>query len=70
MRAYTPNHAVFLRAGPSTDAPIIGVLRPGMQLRATATADYGWMRVRTPAGTGWAYGSYLMPGLRPRPVRS
>ena len=59
---YTPNHPVFLRAGPTVEAPVIGVLRPGMPLRVTASANYGWMRVRSAEGTGWAYGSYLSPG--------
>ncbi len=60
-RDYTPNHAVFLRAGPTVDAPVIGILRPGMPLRATASANYGWMRVRSSEGTGWVFGSYLAP---------
>jgi uncharacterized protein YraI len=61
-RDYTPNHAVFLRAGPTVDAPVVGILRPGMPLQVTASANYGWMRVHSPDGTGWAYGSYLSPG--------
>ncbi|HUC11828.1 MAG TPA: SH3 domain-containing protein [Stellaceae bacterium] len=60
-RDCTPNHAVFLRAAPTTDARVLGILRPGVPLRVTATANYGWMRVRSPEGTGWAYGSYLTP---------
>jgi|GEM_PF-1529145 uncharacterized protein YraI len=59
---YTPLRPVFLRAGPTTDAPVIGVLRPGMRLRATASANYGWLRVYSPAGAGWAWGRYLTPG--------
>jgi len=58
----TPTHAVFLRAGPVAGAPIIGTLRPGMQVEVLATANHGWVQVRSPAGTGWAYGSYLAGG--------
>jgi hypothetical protein len=53
-RDYAPVDAVFLRAGPATGAP---VLRPGMQLRVTAGANYGWTQVRSPQGAAWAYGS-------------
>ncbi|HTZ36258.1 MAG TPA: SH3 domain-containing protein [Stellaceae bacterium] len=60
--ATTPVHAVFLRAAPSTEAPVIGVLRPGMPLHILASANYGWIRVSTPEGLGWTYGSYLAPG--------
>jgi len=57
----TPAHAVFLRAGPNTAAPVIGTLQPGMPLRVLASANYGWMQVASPVGTGWTYGSYLAP---------
>jgi uncharacterized protein YraI len=59
--ATTPIHAVSLRAGPNTGAPVIGTLQPGMPLRILATANYGWMQVESPVGSGWAYGSYLAP---------
>jgi len=58
----TPVHAVFLRAGPSTEEPVIGTLRPGMPLNILASSNYGWMQVRSADGTGWVYGSYLAPG--------
>jgi Bacterial SH3 domain len=58
----TPIHVVSLRAGPNGTAPIIGTLHPGDQLEILATANYGWTEVRSPAGTGWAYGSYLASG--------
>jgi hypothetical protein len=58
----TPIQAVSLRAGPDTGSPVIGTLRPGMPLRVLATANYGWIQVESPAGSGWAYGSYLAPG--------
>lgn len=58
----TPIHVVSLRAGPNGNAPIIGILHPGDQLELLATANYGWTEVRSPAGTGWAYGSYLASG--------
>ena len=58
----TPIHVVSLRAGPNRNAPIIGTLHPGDQLELLATANYGWTEVRSPAGTGWAYGSYLASG--------
>jgi hypothetical protein len=62
----TPIDAVFLRAGPSTDAPVIGTLEPGMPLHVLASANSGWMQVSSPAGSGWAYGSYLTsPGALP-----
>ncbi len=61
----TPIHAVSLRAGPNRDAPVIGTLHPGDQLDILATANYGWTEVRSPAGTGWAYGSYLASGINP-----
>ena len=61
----TPIQAVSLRAGPNRDAPVIGTLHPGDQLEILARAGYGWTQVRSPAGTGWAYGSYLASGVGP-----
>jgi len=58
----TPRQAVSMRSGPNTSFPVIGTLRPGMPLRVLATANYGWMQVESPQGTGWAYGSYLAQG--------
>jgi uncharacterized protein YgiM (DUF1202 family) len=55
----TPRQAVSLRSGPNTGFPVIGTLQPGMPLRVLASANYGWMQVASPAGTGWTYGSYL-----------
>jgi hypothetical protein len=57
----TPIHAVFLHAGPSGEAPIIGTLHPGEPLRILTSAPGGWTQVETSAGSGWAYGSYLAP---------
>lgn len=57
----TPIQAVSLRSGPNTSSPVIGTLRPGMTVQVLASANYGWMQVETPAGTGWAYGSYFAP---------
>jgi hypothetical protein len=57
----TPIHAVSLRSGPSSGSPVIGTLRPGMAVQVLASANYGWMQVETPAGTGWTYGSFLAP---------
>ena len=57
----TPIQAVSLRSGPSTGSPVIGTLRPGMAVQVIASANYGWMQVETPAGSGWTYGSYLAP---------
>jgi hypothetical protein len=57
----TPIQAVSLRSGPSTGSPVIGTLRPGMAVQVRASANYGWMQVETPAGSGWTYGSYLVP---------
>ncbi|HWB50528.1 MAG TPA: SH3 domain-containing protein [Stellaceae bacterium] len=59
----TPVHAVSLRSGPSGSAGIIGTLHPGMPLEVLGTANHGWVEVRSSAGTGWAYGSYLAGGL-------
>jgi hypothetical protein len=58
----TPIRVVSLRAGPNSSAPVIGTLHPGDQLQILATANYGWTQVQSPAGTGWAYGSYLARG--------
>jgi hypothetical protein len=58
----TPIHAVSMRAGPGTDNPVIGTLQPGMSLQILASANYGWMQVQSPVGTGWVYGSYLASG--------
>jgi uncharacterized protein YgiM (DUF1202 family) len=58
----TAVHAVFMRAGPSTDQPVVGTLQPGMPAQVLASANYGWVQVQSPAGTGWVYGSYLAPG--------
>jgi hypothetical protein len=57
----TPIQAVSLRSGPSTGSPVIGTLRPGMAVQVRASANYGWIQVETPAGSGWTYGSYLAP---------
>jgi len=57
----TPIQAVSLRSGPSTGSPVIGTLQPGMAVQVIAGANYGWMQVETPAGSGWTYGSYLAP---------
>jgi uncharacterized protein YraI len=57
----TPIQAVSLRSAPSTGSPVIGTLRPGMAVQVLASANYGWMQVETPAGSGWTYGSYLAP---------
>jgi hypothetical protein len=57
----TPIRAVSLRSGPNTGSPVIGTLRPGMVVQVLASANYGWMQVETPAGSGWTYGSYLAP---------
>jgi hypothetical protein len=56
-----PIQAVSLRSGPNTSSPVIGTLRPGMPVQVLASANYGWMQVETPAGSGWTYGSYLAP---------
>jgi|HubBroStandDraft_6_1064221.scaffolds.fasta_scaffold401259_2 uncharacterized protein YraI len=61
----TPIQVVSLRAGPNRDAPVIGTLHPGDQLEILARANYGWTEVRSSAGTGWAYGSYLASGIGP-----
>lgn len=60
----TPVHAVSLRDGPSGSSSIIGTLRPGMPLEVLGAAKGGWVQVRSSAGTGWAYGSYLAIGTR------
>jgi hypothetical protein len=57
----TPIRSVFLRSGPSTGSPVIGTLRPGMAVQVLASANYGWIQVETPAGSGWTYSSYLAP---------
>jgi hypothetical protein len=59
----TPVHAVSLRDAPSGGSAIIGTLRPGMPLEVLGT-NQGWVQVRSSAGTGWAYGSYLASGAR------
>jgi hypothetical protein len=59
----TPVHAVSLRDGPSGSSAIIGTLRPGMSLEVLGT-NGGWVQVRSPAGTGWAWGTYLAGGAR------
>lgn len=65
----TPAQPVSMRAGPNTGFPVIGTLRPGMPLQILATANYGWMQVQSPVGTGWVYGSYLAPGSgSPAPI--
>jgi hypothetical protein len=58
----TPVSAVSLRDGPSGGSSIIGTLRPGMPLEVLGAAKGGWVQVRSSAGTGWAYGSYLAIG--------
>jgi uncharacterized protein YraI len=58
----TPVSAVSLRDGPSGSSSIIGTLRPGMPLEVLGAAKGGWVQVRSSAGTGWAYGSYLAIG--------
>lgn len=63
----TPTHAVFLHSAPFAGSPVIGTLRPGTALRVLASANPGWVQVETPAGTGWAWGSYLAPASSPTP---
>lgn len=63
----TPTHAVFLHSAPIAGSPVIGTLRPGMALHVLASANPGWMQVETPAGTGWAWGSYLAPASSQAP---
>ena len=63
----TPTHAVFLHSAPIAGSPVIGTVRPGMELRVLASANPGWIQVETPAGTGWAWGSYLAPASSPTP---
>jgi len=58
----TPAQPVSMRAGPNTSFPVIGTLRPGMSLQILASANYGWIQVQSPVGTGWVYGSYLASG--------
>ncbi len=62
QRTTTPIHVVSLRSGPGAGSPVIGTLRPGMAVQVLGSANYGWMQVETPAGSGWTYGSYLAPG--------
>ena len=50
-----------LRAGPSMDAPVIGVLWPGMPVTEGVTTPAGWTNVDSPVGSGWAYNDYLEP---------
>jgi uncharacterized protein YraI len=57
----TPARVVSLRAGPSGGDAVIGTLHPGMPLDVLGTS-HGWVQVRSSAGTGWAYGSYLAIG--------
>ena len=59
----TPAQPVSMRAWPNTAFPVIGTLRPGMPLQILASANYGWMQVQSPVGTGWVYGSYLASGI-------
>lgn len=63
----TPTHAVFLHSAPMAGSPVIGTLRPGAVLHVLATANPGWTQVETPAGSGWAWGSYLAPAGSPTP---
>ena len=53
---------VSMRAGPGSESAVIGTLHPGETVEVLATANHGWMQLRTPAGEGWAYGSYLATG--------
>jgi hypothetical protein len=57
----TPVHPVSLRDGPTGNSSVIGTLRPGMPLEVLGT-NGGWVQVRSSAGTGWAWGSYLAIG--------
>lgn len=50
--------AVNLRSGPSNDAPILGVLRPGTPV-STSDSDKGWVMVAAGGQTGWIYSSFL-----------
>jgi SH3 domain-containing protein len=63
----TPTHAVFLHSAPMAGSPVIGTLQPGTSLRVLASASPGWIQVEAPAGTGWAWGSYLAPASSPTP---
>lgn len=48
-----------LRAGPDKNAPVIGVLRPGMPVNAIADTPDGWLRVQSADGPGWALGEFI-----------
>jgi hypothetical protein len=50
--------AVNLRSGPSNDAPILGILRPGTPV-STSGNDKGWVMVAAGGQTGWIYSSFL-----------
>ena len=54
--------AVNLRSGPSNDAPILGVLRPGTAV-STSGSDKGWVMVSAGGQTGWIYSSFLIQDI-------
>ncbi len=57
----TPTLSLNLHAGPSVDAPVIGVLEPGMPVTEGITTFGGWTNVNSPAGEGWADNRFLAP---------
>jgi uncharacterized protein YraI len=48
-----------LRAAPDKNAPVIGVLRPGMPVNAIAGAPDGWLQFQSADGPGWALGEFI-----------
>ncbi len=50
-----------VRAGPTTDAPIIGTLAPGAEAVEVTQVDGGWARVNSGERSGWAALRYLQP---------
>jgi hypothetical protein len=54
-----PANFLNLRAAPDKNAPVIGVLRPGMPVNAIADTPDGRLGVQGADGPGWALGEFI-----------
>ena len=60
---YVTGTRVNLRAGPSTDNPIVAALTQGTATELVAEAPDGWFEIRDPTtgATGFMSGDFLSP---------
>jgi uncharacterized protein YraI len=62
-----PSAYVNMREGPSSSAPVVGVIAKGAKL-SVIDRKRGWLQVTNPATSekGWIYSGYIAGAARPR----